>query len=219
MDRKHLNALALGNLERFHHVDTFVVPANAALERKRNLGCGRLQRLFHLVQNLLQTRQVPQKSGTAPLARHLRRRTSRIHFDKFRAVCFRNFTCGSCHAVREPSKNLNAERALFREKPELLVSIRVKHGIAIRRHKLRNQKPHAVARKHAAQTPERRIGHSVHRTQDCVGKNLLISERKTDPLGQTFNFQHLNNNYPQIFRNVNPKKIFNFELTITLSSC
>jgi hypothetical protein len=97
--------------------------------------------------------------------------------------------------------------------------IRVKNGIAIRRNELRNQEPHAVARKNAAKTPERRIGHSVHRTQDCVGKNLLIPERKTDPLGQTFNFQHLNNNYPQIFRNVNPKKIFNFELTITLSSC
>jgi hypothetical protein len=134
-------------------------------------------------------------------------------------VAFSDFACGICHAVWETSKNLNAERALFREKPELLVPIRVKNGIAIRRNELRNQEPHAVARKNAAKTPERRIGHSVHRTQDCVGKNLLIPERKTDPLGQTFNFQHLNNNYPQIFRNVNPKKIFNFELTITLSSC
>ena len=219
VNREHFNALALGDLERFHHVNAIVVPANAALKRKRNLRRLCVQNRLHIVQNLLQTRQVPQKSRTAPLARHLRRRTPRIHFDEFRVITLGNLASCCRHTVRETPKNLHTKRALFRKKLQLLMSIRVEYGITIRRNKLRNQKSHAVARKHPAKPPKRSIGHSIHRTENRIGENLLVSEIKTDLFRQIINLQHLSHNYSQIFRNVNPKKIFNFASTITLSLC
>ena len=171
------------------------------------------------MQNILQAGQIPQKTRTAPLARHLRRRTPSVHFDEFRVVTLGNLAGCRRHAVRETPKNLHTKWALFREKLQLFVTIRVEHGIAIGRNKLRDQKSHAVARKHPAKPPERSISHSIHRTEDCIGENLLVSEIKTDLFRQIINLQHLSHNYSQIFRNVNPKKIFNFALTITLSLC
>ena len=164
VNREHFNALALGNLERFHHVNAIVVPANTALKRERNLRRLCVQNRLHIVQNLLQAGQVPQKSRTAPLARHLRRRTPSIHFDEFRVVAFGNLACCCRHTVRETPKNLDAKRALFRKKLQLLVTIRVEYGITISRNKLRHQKTHAVTRKHPAKPPKRSIGHSIHRT-------------------------------------------------------
>ena len=223
--REHFNALALGNPEGFQHVDALAIPADAALERKGHLHPAAVQRGTHVVQYLLQAGQIPQKARSAALASHLRRRTARIHLDVVGPERHGNLPGGIRHLVGETPENLHPEGPFFGEKPELLVAVQVEHGIAVRRHELRNQEPHAVPGEHPAQPAEGRIRHPVHRAEDGIREHFQPPEAKRNFCWflshfQTFNIcQHLNHNYPHIVRNESPKKIFNFHLVYPLTLC
>ena len=59
MHREHLDTLTFGNRKRLHYINAFGVPAYAALERERQVRAALVQSLADIVQNLLQTRQIP----------------------------------------------------------------------------------------------------------------------------------------------------------------
>ena len=183
MHREHLHAFALGNPEGLHHVDAFGIPADAALEREGHIDPAGIESRAHLVQNLLQARQVPKQARAAPLARHLRRRTSRVHLDKIGLQRHRDLLRRGRHLVGKAPENLHPEGPLFRKEPELPVSVQIKNRIAVRRHELRYQEPHPVPGKHAAQPAERRIRHPVHRGQYRIREHFQTPQPERYPGG------------------------------------
>ena len=209
MHRQHFDAFAFSNLQCFHHIDALVVPADTALEGQGNVYVRGIEGCADIVQDLLQAGEVAQQSRTATLARDLGSGAACVHLDEFRMQGLGDFFGGCCHPVGETSENLDAERAFFREKLQLLVPVKAEDCVAVGRDEFGNQDAHSVARKDPAESAERGVRHPVHGTEDRVRKDFQISKLET--------FQHFNHIYPQKFRNKNPKKLFNFSGTGTLT--
>ena len=161
------------------------------------------------MQDLLQAGEVSQQSRSAALARDLGSGAACVHLDEFRMQGLGDFLCGGGHPVGKASENLDAERAFFREKLQLLVPVEAEYGVTVGRDKLGNQESHSVTGKDPAESAERGVRHPVHGTEDRIRKDFQISKLET--------FQHFNHIYPQKFRNKNPKKLFNFSGTGTLT--